>query len=92
MPLLRAAERRSKRSRRNRRPVRVSCGDSLASLKLRVFEALGVHPKNQRLYARGTLLEGEQRTLAQVRASLLAGQGRGAACAAAARLTGGPPN
>jgi ubiquitin carboxyl-terminal hydrolase 48 len=63
-----AAERRSRRARKNRQPVRASATNTLAELKLKVFEALGVHPANQRLYVRGAqLLEGEQATLAQVR-------------------------
>lgn len=40
--------------------------DTLAMLKLRVFEVLSVHPANQRLYVRGQLLEGDNCTLAKV--------------------------
>lgn len=40
--------------------------DTLAMLRLKVFQALSVHPRNQRLYVRGELLEGEDFTLAKV--------------------------
>lgn len=45
----------------------VSCTTTLHELKLRIFEALGVHPKNQLLYTARGQLEGEEVTLGQVR-------------------------
>jgi hypothetical protein len=67
--LARAVERKSRRARKNRQPLKVCSSDSLAQLRLKVFEALSVHPKNQQLYMRGSLLQGEESTLAQVRAA-----------------------
>jgi ubiquitin carboxyl-terminal hydrolase 48 len=61
-----AVERKSRRARKNRQPLKVCSSDTLAQLRLKVFEALSVHPKNQQLYMRGSQLEGEQSTLAQV--------------------------
>lgn len=37
--------------------MRVSATDSLRTLKLRIFEALEIHPANQTLYVRGQPLE-----------------------------------
>ncbi|KAF8072683.1 UBP26 [Scenedesmus sp. PABB004] len=54
------AERKSRRARKNRQPLRVSCGDTLAALRLRVYEALGVHPRNQRIFLRGAVLGGDE--------------------------------
>lgn len=72
-----AGERRSRRARKNRQPVKACSTDTLAMLRLRVFEALSVHPRNQRLYVRGELLEGEDFTLAKVcRAATAARAGR----------------
>jgi ubiquitin carboxyl-terminal hydrolase 48 len=62
-------ERKSRRARKNRQPLKVCSSDSLAQLRLKVFEALIVHPKNQQLYMRGSLMQGEDSTLAQVRAT-----------------------
>ena len=42
----RAGERRSKRARRGSAQVRLGAGNSLWELKLRLVEALGVHPGN----------------------------------------------
>lgn len=64
--LFAAGERRSRRARKNRQPVKACSTDTLAMLKLRVFEVLSVHPANQRLYVRGQLLEGDDCTLAKV--------------------------
>ena len=61
-----AGERRSRRARKNRQPIKASSTDTLAMLRLKVFEALSVHPQNQRLYVRGQLLEGELNTLFKV--------------------------
>ena len=41
-----AGERRSKRSRRGSAEVRAGAGHTLWQLKLRIVEALGVHPRN----------------------------------------------
>lgn len=63
-----AAERRSsRRARKGRQPVKVNSSDTLAQLRLKVFEGMGIHPMNQKLYARGALLEGDEQTLAQVK-------------------------
>ncbi|WIA08663.1 hypothetical protein OEZ85_008090 [Tetradesmus obliquus] len=59
-------ERKSRRARKNRQPLKVASSDSLAQLRLKVFEALSVHPKNQALYMRGNQLQGEDSTLAQL--------------------------
>lgn len=61
-----AGERRSRRARKNRQPVKACSTDTLAMLRLKVFQSLSVHPRNQRLYVRGELLEGEDFTLAKV--------------------------
>lgn len=61
-----AGERRSRRARKNRQPIKACSTDTLAMLRLKVFEALAVHPQNQRLYVRGQLLQGEDFTLAKV--------------------------
>lgn len=66
-----AGERRSRRARKNRQPVKACSTDTLAMLKLKVFEVLSVHPANQRLYVRGQLVEGEDFTLARVSVRLL---------------------
>ena len=64
----RAGERRSKRARRGAAEVRASCGLSLWELKLRIFEALGVHPRNALLHVlrggRWAQLEGDEASLA----------------------------
>lgn len=60
-------ERRSRRARKNRQPIKACSTDTLAMLRLKVFQALSIHPQNQRLYVRGELLSGEQDTLAKVR-------------------------
>lgn len=65
LPVL-AGERRSRRARKNRQPIKACSTDTLAMLRLKVFEVLSVHPQNQRLYVRGQLLQGEQDTLAKV--------------------------
>ncbi|KAG1677224.1 hypothetical protein FOA52_013422 [Chlamydomonas sp. UWO 241] len=60
-------ERKSRRARKGRVPLTVASTLTLAELKLRIFEALDVHPGNARVYARlGRLLEGEKCTLAQL--------------------------
>lgn len=46
-------ERKSKRARKGRSPVLVDSTTTLESLKLRIFEALGVHPRNIRAFAKG---------------------------------------
>lgn len=61
-----ATDRRSRRARKDRQPVKVSSTDTLAQLRLKVFDALYIHPKNQKLYARGAQIQGDQQTLAQV--------------------------
>ncbi|GAX84137.1 hypothetical protein CEUSTIGMA_g11560.t1 [Chlamydomonas eustigma] len=60
-------ERRSKRARKGRAPLFVGSQDTLGQLKLRVYQALDVHPQNSKIYLRGgRLLEGEDMTLAQL--------------------------
>src|SRR4051794_19584477 len=62
-----AGERRSRRARRGRAPLTVSSDETLAGLKLRVLEALGVDPRNAALHVRGRLLENDDATLAGAR-------------------------
>lgn len=50
-------ERKSRRSRKNRAPVAVDSTTTVADLKLRIFEALGVHPWNAQLFIRGSDME-----------------------------------
>lgn len=57
-------ERRSKRARRGRAPLRVSSSDVLGNLKLRVLEALGTNPQNAAVYVRGRLLQDDSASLA----------------------------
>jgi len=57
-------ERKSKRARKGRSPVMVDSCTSIDNLKLRIFEALGLHPKNLRLFAKGAELLDEKKTLA----------------------------
>lgn len=47
--LLRAGERKSKRSRKGRATLVVTNTSTLAQFKLQVWEALSIHPKNQRV-------------------------------------------
>jgi len=47
----RAGERKSKRARKGRAPLRVSAAHTLWDLKLRVLEALDVHPANAEVHA-----------------------------------------
>lgn len=44
-------ERRSKRARKGRQPVTISCTTTLRDLKIQVVEALGVHPLNSMVRA-----------------------------------------
>lgn len=46
-------ERKSKRARKGRSPIIVDSTTTLENLKLRIFEALGVHPGNIRAFAKG---------------------------------------
>ena len=57
-------ERKSKRARKGRSPVVVDSCTSIDNLKLRIFEALGVHPKNLRIFAKGAELVDDDKTLA----------------------------
>lgn len=47
-------ERRSKRTRKNRFPLHMSSTDTLAELKINIFQMIGVIPKNQQV---GRVLE-----------------------------------
>ena len=60
-----AHERKSKRARKGRSPVTVDSSTSLHDLKLRTFEALGVHPKNIRVFAKGKELGDDSKTMLQ---------------------------
>jgi len=50
-------ERKSKRARKGRAPLMVSSTLTVGDLKLRIYEAIGVHPKNSRLFLRGRQLD-----------------------------------
>ena len=41
----------------------VSSATTLGEVKLRLIEVLGLHPSNAALYVRGSLVEGDDRTL-----------------------------
>ena len=56
-------QRQSKRARKNRAPIRVDSTTTLENAKLRMFEALGVHPKNIRAFLRGTELLDDSKPL-----------------------------
>lgn len=61
------SERRSKRARKLRQPLQLSSTTTLQELKLRLFEVFNVHPKNARVYTRGSvLLECDDLSLAQL--------------------------
>jgi hypothetical protein len=45
-------ERKSRRARKGRAPVKVDSSHTLGDLKLRIFEAIDVFPKNARLFVR----------------------------------------
>lgn len=47
-----AGERKSKRARKGRAPLTLSSTLTLGALRLRIFEAVGVHPLNARLFVR----------------------------------------
>jgi hypothetical protein len=49
-------ERKSKRARKGRAPVTVDCTSTLHDLRLRIYQAIGVHPRNARLYYRGQMI------------------------------------
>jgi hypothetical protein len=62
-----AHERKSRRARRGRAPLAVDGATTLAALRLRLLEALGVHPRNARLFLRGARLDAEDSaTLAEL--------------------------
>lgn len=56
-------ERKSKRARKGRSSVTVDSSTSLRDVKLKIFEALGVHPKNIRAFAKGRELTDESKTM-----------------------------
>jgi len=58
-----ANQRQSKRARKNRAPIRVDSTTTLENAKLRMFEALSVHPKNIRAFLRGTELLDDSKPL-----------------------------
>jgi ubiquitin C-terminal hydrolase len=58
-----ALERKSKRARKGRAPIVVDSTTSLENAKLRMFEALSVHPKNVRAFLRGTELVDDAKTM-----------------------------
>lgn len=62
---LSAAERKSRRARKGRAPVKVNSDNTIRELKLKLYEIMGIHPKNQRLYARAQLLQPDELSLAQ---------------------------
>jgi hypothetical protein len=53
----------AKRSRRGRVVVHASHTDTLADLKVRLYEGLKVHPLNMQCYVRGKTVTGDQCTL-----------------------------
>ena len=53
----------AKRSRRGRSVVRVSHTDTLADLKVRLYEGLKVHPLNMQCFVRGRPVSGDGETL-----------------------------
>lgn len=53
----------AKRSRRGRTVVRVSHTDTLADLKVRLYEGLKVHPLNMQCFVRGAPVSGDDQTL-----------------------------
>lgn len=63
-----AGARASKRPRRGRAKVEVAtCHTTLGSLRMLVYEQTGIHPRNAAIYQAGRLLEGDQRTLRELR-------------------------
>ena len=58
-----ANQRQSKRARKGRAPIIVDSTTTLENAKLRMFEALGVHPKNVRAFLRGTELMDDSKQL-----------------------------
>ena len=60
----RTGERKSKRARKGRGPMMVSSTTKLGEVKLRLIEVLGLHPSNAALYVRGSLVEGDDHTMA----------------------------
>ena len=50
-------ERKSKRARKGRAPITVDCTSTLNDLRLRIYQSLGVHPRNARLFVRGQMIE-----------------------------------
>ena len=58
-----ANQRQSKRARKGRAPIIVDSSTTLENAKLRMFEALGVHPKNVRAFLRGTELLDDSKQL-----------------------------
>lgn len=59
-----AGQRKSKRARKNRVPVRVDSTMTLRELKMRLLQELDVHPINSQVYVRGLLLTDNEATLA----------------------------
>jgi hypothetical protein len=59
--------RKSKRARKGRAPIKISAFETLWDLKLRICEALGIHPKNAEIYAQKNAtwekLEGDEASL-----------------------------
>ena len=49
-------ERKSKRARKGRAPVIIDCTSTLHDLRLRIYQAVGVHPRNARVYCRGQII------------------------------------
>lgn len=56
-------ERKSKRARKGRSPITVDSTTSLHHLKLKIFETLGVHPKNVRAFAKGKELGDDSKSM-----------------------------
>ena len=70
-----AGERRSKRARRGEAEVKVSSSNTLWDFKLRLVEALSIHPKNAEVHIR---LGGAWQKLTNDEASLAGGATPGA--------------
>ena len=56
-------ERKSKRARKGRVPIKVDSHTTIENLALRIYENLGIHPLNARIFAKGIELNDTAKTL-----------------------------
>eukprot|EP00890_Picochlorum_soloecismus_P003755 jgi/Picsp_1/4380/NSC_01886-R1_ubiquitin carboxyl-terminal hydrolase 26-like len=56
-------ERKSKRARKGRVPIKVDSHTTIENLALRIYENLGIHPLNVRIFAKGIELNEKAKTL-----------------------------